>query len=433
MDELAALETVSGMARVFRVASSRARTTRARAFLSVYRDWADAAGVPAAIGRIAPPAGGAEARETIIAHSASEVGLGSAPELISAEPFAALARAVAAIRSAAPGRPEFATDLALAEELSPLAAALAEEPQFLLVQPLGERAAAELAAAAALVFHRAQALAPKGEAAPLPFVESAGVGAPQPDSTADAAAPALDSLPAPVEPRLSRAEIAEAVHALALNTQGLLTLPLSGQEDFAARFALVRRKIVLSSPERMGRIMPAVGVLAHLWSQGRRCFLVVCPAADVAKWAQGLGNRLAVPAYTAHGAQREAGVAAWIDGGGVAITTYETLKWLTERLSGPLDAVIVDEARYVKNPAAQRSQLVAKVVAQAEYAVLLTDAEFEDKREELSVLVGYVQPKLAAAAAELAEGPFQTAVSPAYVRCVQEDSLERPQQAPILR
>ncbi|MDN5746582.1 MAG: SNF2-related protein, partial [Nocardioidaceae bacterium] len=46
---------------------------------------------------------------------------------------------------------------------------------------------------------------------------------------------------------------------------------------FAARFALVQRRVVIGDEMGLGKTIEALAVIAHLWSTGADRFLVVCP------------------------------------------------------------------------------------------------------------------------------------------------------------
>lgn len=98
------------------------------------------------------------------------------------------------------------------------------------------------------------------------------------------------------------------------------------------------------------------------------------------------------------------------------------LGWLEPLVTnGGLDAIVIDEAHYVKNPQAQRSHHSAALIAQAEYALLMTGTPLENRVEEFKNLVGYVQPELAARANDTRAHQFRKDVAPAYLRRGQAD------------
>jgi SNF2 family DNA or RNA helicase len=89
--------------------------------------------------------------------------------------------------------------------------------------------------------------------------------------------------------------------------------------------------------------------------------------------------------------------------------------------------LVVDEAHYVKNPEARRSQAVAEWAARCGRVLFLTGTPMENRVAEFRSLVRYLQPDLlpGVEAADGAAGPqaFRAAVAPAYLRRNQQDVL----------
>ncbi|MGO0577545.1 DEAD/DEAH box helicase [Ornithinimicrobium panacihumi] len=217
-------------------------------------------------------------------------------------------------------------------------------------------------------------------------------------------------------------DLIEAVRAQELDATHL-TVSLRGYQSFAARFALVQRKVLLGDEMGLGKTIEALAVLAHLAAEGSRWFLVVCPAAVVSNWVREIDRRTTLPSRRLHGALREEALEAWRREGGVAVTTYSTLRTLGEGLAGfELDALVVDEAHYVKNPWAKRSQSVAALARRTGQVVLLTGTPLENRTGEFAVLVDYLDPELIAGR-ELGPAEFRSAVAPVYLRRNTEDVL----------
>lgn len=217
-------------------------------------------------------------------------------------------------------------------------------------------------------------------------------------------------------------EIIDAVRALRLNTEHLRA-SLRGYQSFGARFALVQRKVIIGDEMGLGKTVEAIAVLAHLRGAGKRRFVVVCPAAVVTNWMREIAAKSDLPAYRVHGLERDRAMSAWARNQGVAVTTFETLAVYGVRLGADVDCVVVDEAHYVKNPGALRSQRVATLVAKAEHALLLTGTPLENRIEEFRNLVRYVQPRLANGGDHQTAKAFRTQVAPSYLRRNQEDVL----------
>lgn len=219
-------------------------------------------------------------------------------------------------------------------------------------------------------------------------------------------------------------EIIEAVRDQALSGE-YLTASLRGYQSFAARFALVQRKVVIGDEMGLGKTVEAIAVFAHLRSRGETHFLVVCPAAVVTNWVREVNGKSKLRAHRLHGPERDRAARTWVRDGGVAITTYETLEWGEPILRKVRDlaCVVVDEAHYIKNPQAKRTIRTHNLIARLNRAVLLTGTPLENKVDEFRNLVSYLRPELAAGAEDLSPRAFRRQIAPAYLRRNQEDVL----------
>lgn len=219
-------------------------------------------------------------------------------------------------------------------------------------------------------------------------------------------------------------EVIEAVRRFELDTEHL-TASLRGYQSFGARFALVQRKVIIGDEMGLGKTVEALAVLTHLRAKGSQHTLVVCPAAVVTNWTREIQSKSALRAHRLHGPGRDQALRSWKRQGGVAVTTYETLAWLTPAIDelDELACVILDEAHYIKNPTAQRSQRSARIIDRADRAILLTGTPLENRVEEFRNLVGYVRPDLIVDATDLRPRLFRQQVAPAYLRRNQEDVL----------
>ena len=219
-------------------------------------------------------------------------------------------------------------------------------------------------------------------------------------------------------------DIVHAVRRLELDTQHL-SASLRGYQSFGARFALVQRKVIIGDEMGLGKTVEALAVLAHLRSKGANHSLVICPAAVVTNWVREVHAKSKLRPHRVHGPLRAAAVRNWLRSGGVAVTTFETLAWFEPHVLDlvTLGCVIVDEAHYIKNPVAQRSQRAAAIISRTERAVLLTGTPLENRIDEFRNLVGYLRPDLVVDDDDLAPHRFRRQVAPAYLRRNQEDVL----------
>ncbi|MER6345732.1 DEAD/DEAH box helicase [Streptomyces sp. NPDC001595] len=229
------------------------------------------------------------------------------------------------------------------------------------------------------------------------------------------------------------AEIVQAVRELTLDTTHLKA-SLRGYQSFGARFAIVQRKVVIGDEMGLGKTVESLAVLTHLRAKGSSHFLVVCPAAVVTNWVREVQAKSDLRAYRLHGPARDDALKSWIRSGGVAVTTYDILGWLDGRIPERAEpaCLVFDEAHYIKNPQAKRTQRSTALIERCERAVLLTGTPLENRIEEFRNLIGYLRPDLPVSASEISPRQFRKQVAPAYLRRNQEDVLtELPERLDI--
>ena len=196
----------------------------------------------------------------------------------------------------------------------------------------------------------------------------------------------------------------------------LLGASLRGYQDFGAKFALVQKRTILGDEMGLGKTIEALAVLCHLRSRGATHFLVVCPASVLANWENEILRHSQLPTpVRLHGHHRNRLLPTWIRDGGVAITTFDTLR-LLHIPNIDIAAAVVDEAHYVKNPEALRTSAVRACLARSQHALLMSGTPLENRLEEFRTLVNHVHPDIATTLLTV-EGPnsadaFQRAVAP---------------------
>ena len=222
------------------------------------------------------------------------------------------------------------------------------------------------------------------------------------------------------------AEIVAEIERLELNT-ALLVSSLRGYQSFGARFALVQRRTILGDDMGLGKTLEALALLCHLRSAGGTHFVVVCPASVLANWEHEIRRHTELDRVVRlHGTDRHDDLDQWVSGGGIALTTFDTLRLLPPP-PVELAAMVVDEAHFTKNPEAQRTRAVRSWLTRADHRLLLTGTPMENRVDEFRVLVGHVRPDLAGAidrtAALAGADAFRRAVAPVYLRRNQADVL----------
>lgn len=226
-----------------------------------------------------------------------------------------------------------------------------------------------------------------------------------------------------VEAHLSE-EILEAIRNTPLDRSLLHDLSLRGYQSFAARYGIVQRKVLIGDEMGLGKTVEAIAIAAHLHATGSKSFrtLVICPASVLINWAREIENFSYLRVHRAHGSNKEAAVQDWKKQGGVCICTFEGSRVLE---LGEPDLVIIDEAHYIKNPDAKRSQAAEMLIESADYAVLMTGTPLENRLEEFNTLLSYLNPGILPWDPEsLTSEEYRRLIAPVYLRRTQNDVLD---------
>ncbi len=221
------------------------------------------------------------------------------------------------------------------------------------------------------------------------------------------------------------AEIVARVHEQELD-ETFRTVSLRGYQSFGARFSLVRRRVIIGDEMGLGKTIQAIAAMAHLRAIGGTHFLVVCPASVLINWMRELRARSTLTPYQLHGLERETNLRRWVSRKDVGVTTYESLRALAIPATVTIAMLVVDEAHYTKNPAAQRSRNVNEIARRADRVLFLTGTPMENRVEEFRNLIGYLQPHVVPhIQSHAVAGPdvFRKAVAPVYLRRNVEDVL----------
>ena len=122
-------------------------------------------------------------------------------------------------------------------------------------------------------------------------------------------------------------EIAQRVHEYPLDLS-LMRASLRGYQAFGAKFALCQERAMLGDEMGLGKSVEALAAMCHLHVEGRRHFLVVCPASVLVNWTHEITRHSELRSHRLHGPDRQRNFQAWTRVGGVAVTTYDSLRSL---------------------------------------------------------------------------------------------------------
>jgi len=222
-------------------------------------------------------------------------------------------------------------------------------------------------------------------------------------------------------------EIAERIDTHGLDTS-LLDVSLRGYQAFGARFALAQGRAILGDEMGLGKTVEALAAIGHLHAEGATHSLVVCPASVLANWAHEIEQHSRLRAFRLHGADRRHNLHAWVRRGGVGVVTYDSLKSLVIPDELAVALLVADEAHYVKNPAAQRTQATLRHIRAVDRVLLLTGTPMENRIEEFRNLVAHIRPDVAArmepGVGLVGTDAFRAAIADVYLRRNQSDVLE---------
>lgn len=232
-------------------------------------------------------------------------------------------------------------------------------------------------------------------------------------------------------------EVARRVEAFQLRA-GRLRATLRRYQEFGAKYVLAQRRTILGDEMGLGKTMQALAAMTHLDEETDTArFFVVAPAGLLINWSREIEKFTPLTPHILHGDDLEANLASWVTGGGVAITSYATLRNVDigaalEQVGATVVLCAVDEAHFIKNPEAGRTQAVRRLLERSEHTVLLSGTPMENHPSEFLHLIDAIRPDDAADlrdqdldldAVAGSVRAFHRAVAKIYLRRNQEDVL----------
>jgi superfamily II DNA or RNA helicase len=221
-------------------------------------------------------------------------------------------------------------------------------------------------------------------------------------------------------------DLVERVEALELNTS-LLKSSLRGYQVFGAKYAIVQRNTLIGDEMGLGKTVEAIAAIAHLHVEGERHFFVVCPASVLINWCREIVKHSLLQPFKLHGYERDENLNKWIADGGIAVTTYETLKTINLPPQINIDMLVVDEAHYAKNLSAQRTQAIRRIIKRSGRVLFMTGTPLENRVEEMKSIIHHLQPEIAAKLEPMGllvnAFEFRNQIAPVYLRRNREDVL----------
>jgi len=168
---------------------------------------------------------------------------------------------------------------------------------------------------------------------------------------------------------------------------------LRGYQKFAVQFSIVQKRIIIGDEMGLGKTIEALGLLSHLKAMNAKHFLIVVPASVMINWSRETETHSKLTPYIIHPRYKKQ-FSVWKEAGGVGIITYDSLSIYTGLIDFQIDALVLDEAHYIKNSKAKRTQYSIKLINQSEHVLMLTGTPLENRLSEFLDLLSFLSPSL---------------------------------------
>lgn len=220
-------------------------------------------------------------------------------------------------------------------------------------------------------------------------------------------------------------ELMAQIEATQIDLTGLKAT-LRSYQDFGVRYAVHQKRTLLGDEMGLGKTIQAIAAMIALKAAGKHHFMVVCPASVLINWCREIQKFSDMEVTKIHGAD-EAALLHWRENGDIAVTTFESISRFELPEKFKFDFLVVDEAHYVKNPEAQRTIAMGKLLAKTEGVLYMSGTPLVNRVDEMCFLVSCLQPQLAPRLEQLklvsTAEQFRSELSGVYLRRVREDVL----------
>lgn len=216
------------------------------------------------------------------------------------------------------------------------------------------------------------------------------------------------------------------IEKVELDLTGLKT-SLRTYQRFGVQYITAQKKVLLGDEMGLGKTIQAIAAMVNLRNNGSTHFMVVCPNCVLVNWCREIKRFSDLVPIKIHGKDREA-LSKWEIGGGVAVTTYETINGFELAEKSSIAMLTVDEAHYVINPRTKRTMNVAKLREKSQRVLYMTGTPLVNNVKEMCFLIGCLQPEVAEVLKkhgfEDVVG-FQRILMPVYLRRTREMVLKQ--------
>ena len=202
---------------------------------------------------------------------------------------------------------------------------------------------------------------------------------------------------------------------------------LRSYQEFGVRYILRQGSVLLGDEMGLGKTVQAIAAMVSLNALGATHFMVVCPASVLVNWTREIKAFSDLTVTAIRGGDLIA-VRRWMESGGAAVTTYESISRFALPEEFRFSMLIADEAHYVKNPAARRTQALLYLRRKAERLLFMTGTPLENRVDEMCFLVSCLRADIAGELREMkyiSSAPqFREKLAPVYLRRTRENVLQ---------
>lgn len=221
-------------------------------------------------------------------------------------------------------------------------------------------------------------------------------------------------------------ELAQEIQGECFFPEGL-RCQLRRYQEWGVKYILHQKQVLLGDEMGLGKTIQAIAAMVSLRNVGETHFIVVCPASVVTNWCREIQTKSLLRATKVHGPQKTTALSSWKKVGGVAVTTYETTQYFQFQEEFHCGLLVVDEAHYIKNPNARRTQNVIQLCQYTNRLLFMTGTPLENKVSEMVELIRILQPDIARTLHSntlIPSAPsFRKKIAPVYYRRKREDVL----------
>lgn len=206
-----------------------------------------------------------------------------------------------------------------------------------------------------------------------------------------------------------------------------LKATLRSYQTFGAKYIVHQKRTLLGDEMGLGKTVQAIAAMAALTAEGQHHFMVVCPASVLINWCREVQKFSTLEVTKIHGKDKAA-LQHWLENGGVAVTTFESISRFSLPEEFKIGMVVTDEAHYVKNPETQRTKALLKLLQNAEYVLFMSGTPLENKVEEMCFLVSCLQPEISGKLERVkflsTAEQFRQQLASVYLRRTRDDVLQ---------